>query len=162
MGLFDKNSIKTPLRGDDLILCLLYADGAHPIKGKLLLMKEAFLASKEIITDRIQIYSFRPYKYGPYSDGLACAINELIQSGLILHKSVKINDSGIRYDYSLSENGITKGKKAFDSLSDDQKRAIIELKRTGERIGYWGMINRVYYKYPQYAINSAIKEDADG
>jgi hypothetical protein len=148
---------KPEITAEEVVLTLLLAGKHKPVKGKLMLMKLAFLASKEVLTNRAQRFRFRPYSYGPYSDEVASGINELIEQGLVLSSVKQVNIDSYRYDYWLSEMGEKRAMEEWRKLESSETIGLDRLRAIEERFGYWGIVRHVYNKYPEFAVASRIR-----
>src|SRR6266851_5212398 len=91
-----------PLSAEDWILALLKASD-RPIYGRLMLVKEMFLISKEIAPHLEKELDFFPYDLGPYSKVLAQKLNEMVKEGLIEASSEEGTEGD--YVFTLTNRG---------------------------------------------------------
>ena len=144
---------KNSLGGDRAANFLLMLVGLNNeyIRGRVMLVKEAFMFlnnMKSAIKDPPQL-SFYPHRYGPYSRYLIDKMQELEDMGLI-----SINGSRIQ----LTE----KGKHLLDTIRErytkDEWAKLEEYRKKLDQKGTDGIMRLVYESYPQYTINSVVKD----
>lgn len=146
---------------EDWILIFLFADQKSKIHGKLMFIKELFIASNEIeqlSRDLKQTFNFYPSHYGPYSDIFENSLNKLEKSGDIFSTEETIDDK-TRNIYEISSKGIERIEKLYEDLPQIVKERISRLKRGADQLGYMGILKHVYTHYPEYAIKSRIKSE---
>ena len=146
---------------ENWLLALLYANNQKPIYGKLMFVKELFIAANEIdeISEQLlNVFRFYPDRYGPYSKIFDNTLEKLKNEGLIDVKEEKISESH-RYVFKLTEKGKNVAAIFYNSLPDNVKYKLARLKRGAEQLGYIGILKHVYTHYPRYAIVSKIKEN---
>lgn len=146
---------------ENWLLALLYANNQTPIYGKLMFVKELFIAANEVdeISEQLSnVFRFYPDKYGPYSQIFDNTLKKLKKEGLIEVKEEKISGSR-RYIFKLTEKGKESASIFYNSLPDNVKYKLAKLKRGAEQLGYIGILKHVYTHYPRYAIVSKIKEN---
>jgi uncharacterized protein YwgA len=142
-----------PLSADDWVLALLYANNRKPLHGKLMLVKQMFLVTKEMVPTLDDELQFFAYDLGPYSKVLAERVDALVQEGLI-----SVEGSGGDFTFQLTPEGEQKAQRAMANLTDELK-SLLERKRLGwDQLGYRGIVRLVYTRYPQYAGRSKIIE----
>lgn len=144
----------------DMVLFLLYAQKDSPIYGRILLFKEVFLLYEELLKQYstkmiIENPRYEPYKYGPYSFKLADLLDQLYWANLIGIKGKKNTRLEAFY---ITEKGIEEIKEKFESLPQELKEKIIELRKGWDQLGIDGILRYVYQKYPKYKIKSRIKD----
>ncbi|MBU1158365.1 MAG: hypothetical protein KKE24_03395 [Candidatus Thermoplasmatota archaeon] len=142
-----------PTRLEDWILMLLFAGGRRqrynePIAGKTRLMKELFLFLMRF-KDVKGFYSFRPYKYGPYSDGAWNDFSDLIRKGLI-----QITSGFGSEVYSLTPEGFERARMAYDSLEPRLRQGLVDIKIQYNMMPIHDLITHVYEHYPSFAKES--------
>ena len=156
------NSIE--LTADEWILAFLFAQQRSEIHGKLMFVKELFIASNEIeqISDSLkQIFKFYPSHYGPYSDIFEDVSKKLETSGYIITKEENI-DKKTRIIYEITDKGAMKIERVYESLPEVVKERISKLKKGADQLGYVGILKHVYTHYPEYIIRSRIKGEVYG
>jgi hypothetical protein len=145
------------LAPNDWILPFLFI-GSEPdkpaIKGSLLLFKEFFVFIKDIKPELDSYFKFFPYDYGPYSFELKASL-----SGLQLLNLIKIEQINGRTDYYLTETGRRMAEDLGNKIDQKTKEKITKLRNDGTRLGYLGVLNYVYARYPEYTTASKIKEE---
>jgi len=142
----------------DAILILLFADSNNKIRGKFLLVKEAFLLTNKFFPDVFSQLSFYPSRYGPFSKILLNSIEQYSREGLVqIEQSINAY-GGESYLYHLTVEGKTSGSSSFEKLSTPLKETIIKKRNEWDRLGYSGILRLVYSEYPEYTINSEIAD----
>ncbi len=141
---------------EEWILAFMYAGDRSIVHGKLMFIKQCFIASKEIVSDMNKSLNFYAYDYGPYSKVLAKTVNTLIDKGLIESKK-----DGDHWDFFLSEKGEEEAIKYYDSLPLDVQNRLNKLRKSANQLGYIGILRYVYTKYPEYTTVSKIKENIE-
>lgn len=146
---------------EDWLLALLYANNQKPIYGKLMFIKELFIAAHEIdeISENLlNTFKFYPERYGPYSHILDNALEKLKAENLIEIKEETVGSS-IRYIFYLTEKGKKPAENFYNTLPKNARDKLTKLKRGAEQLGYMGILKHVYTHYPRYALASKIKEE---
>ena len=147
------------LTADEWILTFLFAQQRSEIHGKLMFVKELFIASNEIeqISDSLkQIFKFYPSHYGPYSDIFEDVTKRLETSGDIITVEENI-DKKTRIIYEITGKGAARIERVYESLPEVVKERISKLKKGADQLGYVGILKHVYTHYPEYIIRSRIK-----
>lgn len=127
------------------------------IKGKLLFIKEFFVFVKEIKQDLDEFFHFIPYRYGPYSFELVSIMDKLINRGLISAITTPVQ-SGERYDYRLTQQGIEVARGLYNNVDHDTKIRLEKLRADGSKMGYFAVLRYVYSRYPEYTVSSKIRD----
>lgn len=123
----------------------------YPIRGRTLLVKEAFLFLKNMdkeLVDPPEI-SFFPHRYGPYSRYLSNKLRELVIDGVITIYGNKIG---------LSHVGDSILNNIRSRYSDEEWRALKEFRIKLDQKGTDGIMKVVYEKFPEYTVNSKVKD----
>lgn len=137
------------------------------------------------LDDPTDVYEFRPYKMGPFSPEVYDEIDFLKGIGLIADSPIRdstgaasverdelldeqLLDKYTRTDHSIDESpdvkvslstlGLEAGRRAFESLTPDEQRFLLDLKQRFNRVPLKDFLRYVYKKYPQYASKSEIRE----
>ena len=140
----------------DCILILLYAYPDKPLCGRISLMKQVFLLTKEILGERnVQDPKFVPHHFGMYSFIVANELTNLEFSGYIVTKGKK--NSKLERFY-ITSKGEKYASTVFASLPE-RVQALVKEKRKGwDQLGYDGILRLVYTKYPEFREKSRLKE----
>lgn len=140
----------------DIILILLYAGKGVPIYGRIMLMKEVFLLTKEILDQtEIEDAKFFGYQYGPYSHIVYDALQNLIFSGYVKSKGRKDTKTE---EFVIQPAGIRKIKPVFESLTEEMQERITRARIGWDQLESKGIIKLVYRDYPEYTEESRIKD----
>jgi len=141
----------------DILKMLLYAPNSFgalnsPIRGKVRLQKEIFLAQKALRDRKIKrLYGFMPYHYGPFSRQLYRDVDWLEQKGLVEVKSYPIDDQGVYREFKLT----SEGKREVECLLQDREmRDVYDIvKRVKEQYDNMPLVRLVEFThraFPEY------------
>ncbi|MBU7026542.1 MAG: hypothetical protein HXS48_06340 [Theionarchaea archaeon] len=147
------------LTAEEWILMFLLARQKSEIHGKLMFVKELFIASNEIeeISQNLrEIFKFYPSHYGPYSDVFENSLRNLEAVGDIITKEETIN-AKTRIIYGITEKGEKRIQIVYGKLPEIVRERISKLKKGADQLGYVGILKHVYTHYPKYIIRSRIK-----
>ena len=140
-----------------MLVALLYAPGktkrqAEPVFGRVTLAKLLFLLWKNPTTaPALHDVSFEPYDYGPWSDWIDVALDELSSRDLIAQAPGKATR------ISLTRKGTEEGKAIFADLPADQRAVVEDLKANFGSLSTEVLLDRVYAAYPEFATESKWK-----
>ncbi len=93
-----------------------------------------------------------PHHFGPYSRQLSLDMQSCIKGGLM---SKVLIDRSSRY--ALTLRGRVRWRKLL-AISPDQVTAMSEKVANMQRTSLYGLLRSIYSAYPEYAVNSQIKE----
>lgn len=142
------------LSGTDLTLSLLYADNQQPIDGMTRFEKLVFLTKEEVLAKQRGAgsdFTFEPNRFGPLAVELYDELEYLNSSNLISKTAAnvfQITDLGKRYFES----------KVSKRVPSKTLEKIQELKKKWDRQDLGALLRYVYQKYPDYTVNSEIKD----
>lgn len=140
---------------EDVILLLLYAD-PHPIEGSTRLMKQVFLAITELLPEAdMEPVTFRKHKFGPYSEHVAGAAEQLAFANKVEATRDKERAS---YRLSITPRGRAHIKDTFDSLPDGTKAALRQKRLEWDTFAPAGIMGYVYVHNKEYLENSLLKK----
>lgn len=167
----------------DVILMILGASGGHGsptdrIDGITRLEKLLYLVRRETSVPNSvdEYFTFKPYNYGPYSQGVYEAVELLEEAGLIHEDRVLEGHTLDEMEEAYATASDREGVERRFSLTD-AGRAVAELLRRRHpsvakdladvRAEYAAMplrqlIRYVYSKYPESAVKSTIRDDVLG
>ena len=131
-------------------LLTLYVVGE--IRGKTKLQKLVFLLDKELNIIRDHGYNFVRYRYGPFSKELIEDVEMLILIGLVkTEEEVKeFNSEEVTIVvYKLTDRGKNIARKAYNELTDEEKRRINKLKEFNAKSAR-SLTVYVHRRYPEY------------
>ena len=139
----------------DVVLLLLYAD-PHPIEGRIRQMKQVFLAAREVLgMPNVEPPIFHKRRFGPHSDLVEGAIEQLI-----LSNSVRATGDKRRSDFRLEITplGRARIKEKYASLPP-RTREMLEQKRIEwDTFTPAGIMEYVYIHNREYLENSVFKD----
>ncbi|MDE1769377.1 MAG: hypothetical protein KGI28_02330 [Thaumarchaeota archaeon] len=139
----------------DVILLLLYAD-KDPIRGKIRQMKQIFLALKEVLPkDSTQPVIFKRKQFGPYSEEIEYAIDQLAFSNYVSILGRKTSND---FSVKIERKGIEYIKNEFDNLPNDIQITLKEKRHEWDTFTSTGIINYVYIHNKEFLENSVLKK----
>lgn len=140
------------------MIVLLGADGARPVYGKTIFVKLLFVVGKELFPELDRKFSFFPSRYGPYTRRFEPNLTKLKKRGVVKEETAPSQTAGgqIRFDYKLSAKGVEEFTDLLRHFQTEEKARIDEYKRTLSNLGYWGLLDYVYGKYPEFTVLSEI------
>lgn len=140
----------------DSILLLLYSHAERPIFGRVQMIKQLFLLTREVLNeDEVQDANFVPYRYGMYSFTAGNTLTNLEFSGYIERRGRR--NSKLE-QFRITEKGKQYIARIFDSLPQAIQEKIREKRKGWDQLGYDGILRLVYQKYPEYKEESRLKE----
>lgn len=142
-----------------LPLALLQLSDEQEIEGITRFQKLVFLAQKEIEGLGTREYSFKEYKYGPFSKELYDDLDRLVATGYIARDTVETHNGNKKQVYRITEKGeeyIGQILEVGNNQSDLNVGKLQSLKEEYNNMPILGLIRRVYSEYPDYAENSKL------
>lgn len=177
------------LTGSDYLLLLLYLNNQKPIYGAVKLEKMMFIFDKEIkkiISSKgfkiDKMPEFFAYHFGPFSKDVYVqielfknikfvdVIDKKTKEGMDEVDDVLIFDDSISYNeltndgkltvYTIANKGVAYvEEKIVPLLSDEIINLLENFKSKIVSLPSRSLLKYVYSKYPEYTVNSIIKED---
>jgi hypothetical protein len=158
-----------------VVLLLLYINERSPIIGKTKFQKLVYVYEEEchkqlglhkkLNLNEINLFSFRPYNYGPFSDKLVEVLKTLVSTKYIQEEIEKnaflFDDSyGERISYSISDIGARfVEEKILEYLDTYILEKLSDFKNMYTKMTTLEIITYVYNKYENMTINSLIKDE---
>ncbi len=141
-------------------MLFILKEAGGKLEGATRLQKIAFLITMEAKMGGI---GFEPSEYGPYSSAIANAVKELEGEGIIRVTRMPVpgSDKGYKEVYELMNKSAVKGVDGVfgrHALKRGVAKDIIWLWKDAPLIA---LIEYVYRKYPEYAVESIIKDKID-
>ena len=146
--------MSSELSAKDFVLLLLNSDNQKPIKGNLFIQKEMFLIVEEVWPELKEELQFEAYDYGPYSHVLVNILRELRSELLVNFEDIEGNVYSITKQGQMYLEGIEFPKGI--------EKKVNNLKVGSNKLGYKGLLRYVYFSYPEFTINSKIKDEVLG
>jgi uncharacterized protein YwgA len=145
----------------NVLLLLLYAPDSTgranaPIRGRTRLQKLTFLVQQELKKRQTKgIYSFRPFKLGPYSTEIYRDVAWLQLENVILEHIESLSDGTNYSSFNLSAKGLDEVMKL---LRNDQwvlvYNIVSEIKKHFGNMDLEKLVDRVHREYPDYKSGS--------
>lgn len=132
------------------LLILLSVNNGQPLRGELWMQKEMFLIGKnvnEVGED------FEGYLLGPYSEAVKTAADQFERSGIITRDQ--------RHRISLTSKGEEIAKKIYNSLDEDQRGLVEDIKELLNDMTRWELLAFIYSTFPETTDESDIKEEVE-
>jgi hypothetical protein len=171
----------------DLMLALLYAPGktrvvGESIEGITRLQKFLFLLQQgkgpKTLVAQAKEYIYRPFKMGPFSEGVREDLQILQSAGLLrtekleylltddadksldeLDRPVRPNPRRVESSrFILTEDGMRAGRDLWAGMPSHERDGLAEFKKFFNALTLRQLLIFVYEKYPEYAVASEIKE----
>ena len=130
------------------LLLLLNAIDNKPVKGGTRVMKELFLISKNM-PELEEKADFEAYSYGPNSDEVSNALEELC----VINLMNEANDG-----YTLTDSGKEIADIIKDDTTNNELEMIEDMKRLSNDLTLDELLALVYYTYPEMTIESLVKD----
>ena len=139
----------------DIILFLLYAK-RRPIKGRTKQQKEVFLAMKLVFNNLpVQPVYFKKHHFGPYSEEVGSAIDQLVFSN---HLKISGKKSSNDFAIMISPAGMNHIKNKFNKLPEEIKNDLEHKREQWDTHTPAGILNVVYTHFPEYLEKSRLQE----
>jgi hypothetical protein len=135
---------------EDVIIALLSVEGSsgkqgEPVNGIVRLTKELFLLSRTpAFHDQFKGVRFERDNYGPFSDAIDTAIDELVARELI---TMTGKDP---YQFHPTIRGIRCGKAVIGKMNNEQIANLIDVKRNFNSLPLSEILKRIYSLFPEY------------
>ncbi len=140
---------------EELTLLLLYAparpDGKpEAVPGKVHLAKELFLLWKsETFRPFFRGVRFEPYRFGPWSDAIDAALDELTSRDV-----VRIQPSGRAQSILLTNTGARVAEALWKSSTPEIRATLTDTKANLNSLSTDTLLARIYAAYPEFAAAS--------
>lgn len=144
----------------DWLMLLISYEGAPRGLDPVRLQKGMFLFSRETDVPPAEKYDFRPYSYGPMSREVYEDIDELVEEGLVERIPVE-GQSWTRF--KPTDRGIARGRELVERAMrahPDAARHLFETKQFVASHTFAALLENVYARYPDYAVNSIFRRRA--
>lgn len=116
-------------------------------KGMFLLSQEGGLATEER-------YDFDAHFWGPYSREVKNDLEQLVRDGYVQARPVP----GYSWNkYALTAAGVDHAREVLPHVPAEQAHAVVNIKRTVTGASFRGLLDDVYSRYPDYAVNSLFR-----
>jgi len=102
------------------------------IEGRTRFQKIVYLAQRE--RNVPQVFRFIPYYYGPYSKSLTNLISFFKTIGFLEERRVKLGLDVFRYDYSLTERGMSFYERILRTLGEQATTVRSTIKRVASEL----------------------------
>lgn len=115
------------------------------------MQKAIFLATMRGSSTWSDMYSYRPYNWGPYSGRLVSDLGELVSSGTLTLES----HPGGRYDrYEATAQGEQEAVQKWMLLDGSERAFIKQVRAFVTSRSFQRLLKDVYAAYPEYATKS--------
>ena len=135
----------------EIILSIFYLK--HKVWGRTYLQKLIYLINREIFKE--QLFDFKFYKYGPYSEEINEELTDLEIEGNIDENAQRTKGFHTAYTYELTENGKKVASDIFNRKLDVALRD--KLINYINKFGNYTpteLLKYVYEEYPEVTENS--------
>lgn len=141
---------------EDWILAWMATGDRAPIPGITMLQKQMVIIIFEFAQEHniaSENPGFRAYKFGPYTERIDRALQNLSDDGLIYSEG-RLNTNSERF--YLTDAGAEKGEQLLRKLTKEQREDLEALRRDLQQYTLQGIETRVYKDYPEYTDQSLI------
>ena len=150
-----EGSIVTPAQSWvlPLLLCSGQAatqDGPYPL-DRIRMQKAVFLLTQRGAPEWAELYTYRPYDWGPYCRELTEDLNLLASNGLLRESPAQRSRYG---QFMLSEQGQQLATIFWPRLPPEERRFLSSVRAYVTKKDFNGLLHEVYSAYPQYATQS--------
>jgi uncharacterized protein YwgA len=146
------------LRPVELWILLILKAGGGEVCCKTKIMKILFLLERVYGIIGVK---FRPYDYGPWSKEVEGALERLVELGLVEERELQKPPegpvhTGLLYVYRLTE----KGRKVVEKIPLKDPKWKLPYSDVEFFVGWdvRDLMEYIYVNYPEYAVNSVIKD----
>jgi uncharacterized protein YwgA len=151
----DMDGLPKILKEDWVLLILAQKENVESSHGAVL-MNNVFFFLKEFAPAVEGEFGFRGTGVGPYSKGVANAVNKLISDGLI---TIRMNEpTGINY-YTLTDKGNGRFKSLLERIPENEGSKIGFARFLSRRMGNMGTFQYLCSVHPEYVF---VKTAGDG
>lgn len=117
-------------------------------------MKAMFLLSREGDDEIRALYNFSPYHFGPFDTGVYEDLENLRDAGSV---NITVSPGNRIKLYVLTPSGTQQAAKAIAALKQEDAEQLQELKTFVTSVGFTDLLQTVYRKYPDSAVNSVAR-----
>ena len=152
-----QEGLPSKLSRTNVLLLLLYAEDTtnrtnSPIRGRIRLQKLVFYTQEELRKLQAKgMYSFRPFRLGPYSTELYRDISWLTFEEVIREKTESLSDGTNYSSFALTSKGVAEVQKL---LENPQWAAVYNIvanvKKRFANIPLESLLNQVHSDFPEY------------
>ena len=136
---------------------LLFFSGSDRALDPIRVMKGLFVFTMEAPEKwlpRDERYEFKAYSYGPYSSQVSNDLDYLSSKGFL--QTTQAPGKSWSY-YALSENGASIASSLAPSFDPNAVEYLRKLREFVASLSFRQLLDTVYAKYPEYAVNSVFK-----
>ena len=140
---------------EELTLLLLYAPDhpggrGKPVPGKTHLAKELFLLwNNEAFRPMFRGVRFEPYRFGPWSDSIDSALDELAS-----RDAVRVRPAGRAQVISLTITGESLADSLWARARPETRAVLMDVKANLNPLSTDALLTRIYSAYPEFATAS--------
>jgi uncharacterized protein YwgA len=131
-------------------LLLLLDSGLDPIR----IQKGMFLFAKESGATGSDVYQFRPYNWGPFSQHIYSDLEWLQGKGLV----ERVPEPGTTYaKYRRTDRGDAQAEQQREHADPTLLAELDQARKTVTTLSFNSLLHHVYARYPDYAVNSVFE-----
>ena len=98
-------------------------------------------------------FDFQPYDFGPFDKAVYGALNRLGLQDL----AEKTGDGNYR-QYSLTREGLDRGRELFAELPGSAQEYIVEITTWVRSLSFSQLVSAIYRDYPEMRVNSIFQQ----
>ena len=142
------------MQQNDYVLAILSAGGEQASFSPVQVQKLFFLLDREIPQFVGGPYfDFTPYDFGPFDKEVYGALDGLDLPGL----AEKTSDGRYRR-YSLTPEGLARGRDQFAAFPEDVQKYISQLATWVRSLSFSQLVSAIYRAYPEMKANSIFQQ----
>ena len=123
----------------------------------LKIMKGMFLVSQRGQGELSDLYQFAAYDYGPFTADVYRDLDELALAGLIVQEAVPGRSWRT---YRPTIDGLERAIALAENVDQGARDTLSEAYRFVETRGFLRLLRDIYAEYPDYAVNTVVKDAA--
>ncbi len=149
------------MQREDWLLLFLAAPARTGNRARSLeplrIMKGLFLMSQRGQGPLKDLYTFKPYDYGPFTSEIYSDLDSLASSGLVAQEAVGGRSWRM---YRPTIDGIERAADLAAQLDPSEEQTIGEAYAFVTSRGFLRLLRDIYVEYPTYAVNTVVQDAA--
>jgi len=131
----------------------------QPVKAlePLRIMKGMFLVSQRGKGDLSDLYEFHAYDYGPFTADVYRDLDDLALAGLVAQEAMPGRSWRT---YRPTIDGLDLSARLAERVSHDDLSTLTNAYQFVETRGFLPLLRDIYAEYPEYAVNTVVKDAA--
>jgi uncharacterized protein len=123
----------------------------------LRIMKGLFLVSQRGAGPLRDVYTFKPYDYGPFTPEIYSDLEVLVAKGLVARDAVSGRSWRV---YRPTLDGLERADDLLAQIDPKEQQMIDDAYSFVSTRGFLKLLRDIYAEYPAYAVNSVVQDAA--